>query len=738
MESRTALLDRFTLYVSCKTFDVIYNKKIPQVFALEGFFIIFIRAFDKSYINSEHDMNDSMVLKNNNAPKIIDQKTIKKRKNVLKKAGEELKKQFVGIDSIIDRIISLMESWYVLPEIITRPVIICLWGTTGVGKTDLIRKLVRAISYYERYVEIQMDDTNSGYSLKSMLLSSDIPEGEPGILLLDEMQRFRTKDEEEKSKNTSGKLNDTWMLLSDGKFIHDFGAKTDAQEYIFDDLYWDDYQKANAEEEDDEKETDKTDEPTSTISEVEEEKKKKKKKQKKYERQFHMSYWSAKRIKRMLRSNETPEEIMKWDSERKLKEIRSYLSSPESIREFDFHKLLIFVCGNLDEAYAMSEDTAETDLDADIMHEFSKDIDFLTIKKSLLKRFYPEQIARFGNLHVIYPTLSRSAYEEIIRLYVEKVTTNVKELTGGINIKVDKTIYDSIYRNGVFPAQGVRPVLTTISGTFECMLPIFIQRAIETGTKEFTISTDGKRLLATINGRTVKSEKINYEIDKIKQKKNKNALLRNAVHEAGHAVAYTLLHKVSPTELKSALASSDGAYTLTHRFSNSKQNIIKKLQVLYGGMIAEELVFGERLRSSGAVHDISQATIEASYYIRMYGFDKDYSGRLEYPTSDAHTNFMADNEIDTSEKINSLLVDAKKEVRKLFEDNIDYLKELSHTLSQKETMTAEEIIVIAKKYIRGVKIVNAGDIIIEDYLTPFNKFVNSSNGSYLKKEVSKK
>ena len=30
-----------------------------------------------------------------------------------------------------------MRAWYVLPEIIKRPVIFCLWGLTGTGKTQL-------------------------------------------------------------------------------------------------------------------------------------------------------------------------------------------------------------------------------------------------------------------------------------------------------------------------------------------------------------------------------------------------------------------------------------------------------------------------------------------------------------------------------------------------------------------------------------------------------------------------
>lgn len=661
----------------------------------------------------------------------LDPVVIKKRKAVLKKAGKELKKHFIGIDNIIDRILSLMESWYVLPEIITRPVIINLWGLTGVGKTDLIRKLVRLINYYDKYVELQMDDTSTGNSLKGLLLSSDIPEGEPGIVLLDEMQRFRTKNEDGTSKTISSRLNDTWTLLSDGKFTHDFGAKSSAQESLMDELYWDDYHKASALKEikDDDDDDEKTKEN--------EKKKKYEKANPEYQRKFHMSFWSAKSVKRMLRSTDTPEEIMKWTSTRKSLEVQKYLSNPDSIREFDFHKLLVFVCGNLDEAYSMSSETAETNTDADILHEFSKKIDFLRIKKALNLRFFPEQIARFGNLHVIYPSLNKDSYQKIIHSYIQKVTDRIYTVTNGIKINVDQSIYDAIYRNGVFPAQGVRPVLTTVSGTFECMLPIFLQKAIETNTKEFNISTDGIRLFAKINGKGIQSEKIYYEIDKIKKTIDKQVIYRNSIHESGHVVVYSVLNKVVPTELKSNLAGNEGAYTLTHRISLTKEGISKYLQILFGGLVAEHLIFGEGLQSEGNVHDIMEATYNASNYVRIHGFGK-VAGRLAYPHNDQNTRFIGDDGIYSGSEINSLLEEAKAQTKELLLENIDFLKELSNEIKDKTTMNAKEIQNIAKKYVKDVKVLEAGKSLYENYEDKFKSFVNSTNGDFIhKNEVVK-
>ena len=50
-----------------------------------------------------------------------------------------------------------------------------------------------------------------------------------------------------------------------------------------------------------------------------------------------------------------------------------------------------------------------------ILLAFSFFLNLLSIKKALWKRFKPEQIARFGNIHVIYPSLSKLSYYGIIK-----------------------------------------------------------------------------------------------------------------------------------------------------------------------------------------------------------------------------------------------------------------------------------------------------------------------------------
>src|ERR1700761_290160 len=134
----------------------------------------------------------------------------------------QLKTELFGIDATIDRVIDSVRAGYVLPPLVTRPVIICLWGLTGTGKTQLVRRLAQLLGFYDRFVEVQMDGFSNGtnwrsaHSISGMLGQSGVREGEPGILVLDEFQRFRTIDSKRGELRVE-RYQDVWALLSDGR-----------------------------------------------------------------------------------------------------------------------------------------------------------------------------------------------------------------------------------------------------------------------------------------------------------------------------------------------------------------------------------------------------------------------------------------------------------------------------------------------------------------------------------------
>ncbi|WP_410699679.1 hypothetical protein, partial [Chryseobacterium sp. SIMBA_028] len=59
---------------------------------------------------------------------IIYKEEIQKKKKKLDDCKAFLKKEFIVIDKIIDDLLEYLLTWYLMPEIRTRPVVINLWG----------------------------------------------------------------------------------------------------------------------------------------------------------------------------------------------------------------------------------------------------------------------------------------------------------------------------------------------------------------------------------------------------------------------------------------------------------------------------------------------------------------------------------------------------------------------------------------------------------------------------------
>ena len=89
----------------------------------------------------------------------------------LEEVKKKLKEDFVGIDSVIDRVISSISPWYLTPEVIERPLVVSLWGLTGTGKTSLVRKLVEYLNLSERlvYFDCGEHDKDSGSTITDII-----------------------------------------------------------------------------------------------------------------------------------------------------------------------------------------------------------------------------------------------------------------------------------------------------------------------------------------------------------------------------------------------------------------------------------------------------------------------------------------------------------------------------------------------------------------------------------------
>ncbi|MCR6476163.1 AAA family ATPase [Variovorax sp. ZS18.2.2] len=587
----------------------------------------------------------------------------------LQTVARSLKEELFGIDDIIDRVIESLRAWYVLPQLISRPVIVCLWGLTGTGKTQLVRKLAQHLGFYDRFIEVQMDGFSHGSghgsrgSISAMLAESGIVEGTPGMLVLDEFQRFRTVDGNGHDAKVE-RYQDVWALLSDGRLPPALSMLGEIESSL-----------AYAEYEQD------RDGPAD------------KKKLKK--RKLHLSPWEAREVKRCLKLPETLLQIMAWKPAEVHARLRAFRDAQQNW-ETDYSKLLVFVSGNLDEMYAETAQRVEDcDTDADIFHALTKKLSVIDVKKALANRFRPEQIARLGNNHVIYPSFNRATYVQLILSICDRYVSEIQE-SSGVRFVLDAGVYEQIYANAVFPAQGTRPLFSSIHAILSATLVNAALWALERGAnggdggEPVWLSLDASVPCIVAKYRKARRQfPVVLELSRLKQRSSEDFRALLAVHEAGHGVVYGVLFGRAPQEIKINVASFEGGYnSYEQRKTWSKENLRDRICVSLAGRAAEQMVFGDQACTSGASQDFMQATANAAQYVRHYAFGSRLS-RTDI-ANDANDDLNTDVEA-TNPEIEALLAQEHARACALLETHTAALMAVVDALMREGSIAPAEL-----------------------------------------------
>jgi cell division protease FtsH len=178
-----------------------------------------------------------------------------------------------------------------------------------------------------------------------------------------------------------------------------------------------------------------------------------------------------------------------------------------------------------------------------------------------------------------------------------------------------------------------------------------------------------------------------------------------AYHEAGHAVAAhhtpdcDPLHKVTIVPRGRALGLTF-SMPEDDRHNYSKQYLKAQLVYAYGGRVAEELVFGAEMITTGAGNDIERATALARRMITEWGMS-DKVGPMN--VGDRGDEIFLGREIverrDISEQmselvdteVRALLDEAYKAASGVIKKNLDKLHVLAKALLERETLDSDEI-----------------------------------------------
>lgn len=510
----------------------------------------------------------------------------------LQEIAARLKTELFGIDAIIDRVIDSVRAWYVLPELVSRPVIVCLWGLTGTGKTQLARRLAQLLGFYDRFVEVQMDGFSNGagwrgaQSISGTLAQSGVREGEPGILVLDEFQRFRTIDSKREELRVE-RFQDVWALLSDGRLPPALSLLGDIESSIAEAAFGAERAEAGD-----------------------------------TKLRFRLRSWEAQELQKNLKLDVPLMEIMAWSPEEIQERLRAFRENGQQRWETDYSRLLVFVCGNLDEAYEdLATSVDDCDSDADIFHALTGKLSVIDVKQALNMRFKPEQVARLGNEHVIYPSLSRRAYEQLIE---QGCARYAREAEGrcGLRFDLDASVREQIYANAVFPAQGTRPLFSSLHAILGAGLAKAALWALELGAEcgeTVGLTADGRSLVAHWHGQS-QAIAAPFEITRLRQRSNADFRALLAAHEAGHGLVHALLFGRAPQEIKIHVASFEGGYNAySSRQVWSRGNLLDSICTSLAGRAAELLVFGPELSSGGAESDLRKATETAARMVRHLG-----------------------------------------------------------------------------------------------------------------------
>ena len=178
-----------------------------------------------------------------------------------------------------------------------------------------------------------------------------------------------------------------------------------------------------------------------------------------------------------------------------------------------------------------------------------------------------------------------------------------------------------------------------------------------------------------------------------------------AYHEAGHAICSLHLPESDPLH-KVTIIPRGRALGITmqlpekDKYSQSYTYLNSRLSILFGGRLAEELVYGKQKVSTGASNDIAVATSIARRMVTEWGMS-DVLGPVAYeePESEvflgrsvARRKNISDKTAEQVDKqIRKIIDEAYEKTRQILTKNRSELDALANALQEYETLTGEEI-----------------------------------------------
>lgn len=178
-----------------------------------------------------------------------------------------------------------------------------------------------------------------------------------------------------------------------------------------------------------------------------------------------------------------------------------------------------------------------------------------------------------------------------------------------------------------------------------------------------------------------------------------------AYHEAGHAIIGRLVPEHDPVH-KVTIIPRGRALGVTFflpkgdAISTSKQKLESQISTLYGGRLAEEIIYGPNRVSTGSSNDIKVATSIARNMVTQWGFSEklgpllyaEEEGEIFLGRSVAKAKHMSDETARIIDQEIKLLIERNYlRARTILMENIDILHSMKDALIKYETIDASQI-----------------------------------------------
>lgn len=573
----------------------------------------------------------------------------------LQEAKKKLKSEFVGLDNVIDKVIDSITPWYLTPEVLERPVVISLFGLTGTGKTSLIRKLVNHLGlsgktllfdcgeqggssdtrlFSEKLDELfetsQVRENDIRYSEEELsrvgieIKDKEINKTDPldYTFIFDEFQYLNTKNPSTGEEQFKPEGRAIWNLMDSGLIdVNNYNYKIKSiMDYLEDiEVFSDSHPDVSIIDFRFHREYSDVLKQQLAYYRWADDEEAKSDDKKGYKVLFDEDFSFLIKRLNLLQKGLGFKVGDKLRTFTKLSDfilyIKNYVDLISKPKVINCSKSLIFVIGNLDEAFNLTTDDLDPDIDADVYHEITSRVNCMNIKTALKKRFRDEQIGRLGNNIIIYPSLRHCDFEEIINRELKRIKVKFKS-HNGIDIEFSNKLKNLIYYEGCFPIQGVRPVYSTINYLISPLLSLILVSGKKGkmildvyGDENFNVSQIKLVVDSEGDNNRIGEKLVQLSLGSLRSPERCKKIGLQAVHEASHSVIYHLLTGKLPSAIIASNIFGSGGYMMNEiNTDSSTENILElknDVMVSLAGYYGERAFFDSDMCSLGASSDIN-------------------------------------------------------------------------------------------------------------------------------------